>query len=414
MKIAVVGTGISGMVAAYLLHGQHDLAVFEAEGRIGGHTHTHDIDLAGRRYAVDTGFIVFNEQTYPNFVRLLRRLGVRWKPSRMSFSVRCDRTGLEYSPQSPAALFAQPRNLLRPAFHRMLLEVFRFRRESEALVQKDDLHTTLGEFLRAGRYSPMFVDHFIVPMGAAIWSADPERFEDFPAAYFARFFKNHGFLRVRDQPRWLVIEGGSRKYVEALTRPFRDRIRLETPVLSITRLANGVEIRARGAEPERFDRAIIATHSDQALAMLTDPQDAEREILGAVPYQENFTVLHTDPSWLPRRRIAWAGWNYIVPRKGLGRVSLTYNMNILQGLTTQVPLCVTLNPSRAVAPSHVLRTMDYQHPVYTERGLAAQKRWHEINGRRHTYFCGAYWGYGFHEDGVNSALAVAHDFGKGL
>jgi predicted NAD/FAD-binding protein len=414
MRIAVIGAGISGLVSAYLLCRDHEVVVFEAEDYIGGHTHTIDVEAEGTVYPVDTGFIVFNEKTYPNFVKLMRELGVAWKPSHMSFSVRCGRTGLEYCPTSLNSLFAQRRNLLRPAFHRMMLDILRFRKESLALIQSEDEETTLGRYLEERRYSRWFRDYFIIPMGSAIWSADPARFHDFQARSFAAFFHNHGFLNVRDKPQWLVIRGGSREYVEKLIRPFRDAVRLESPVESVFRRETHVEVKPRGGEAERFDRCVIATHSDQALAMLSDPTDAEREVLGALPYQRNRTVLHTDASMLPSRRSCWASWNSFLPREPHEAVTLTYNMNILQGLGAPVDFCVTLNREQDIDPGKMIRSLTYHHPVYTPGGFAAQKRFEEISGKNRTHFCGAYWGYGFHEDGVRSALAACKPFGKGL
>lgn len=414
MKIAVIGTGISGMVVAHLLAGSHDLVVYEANDYIGGHTHTVDVEAGGKRFAVDTGFIVFNKVTYPNFVRLLRRLGVRWKPSQMSFSVKCEQSGLEYRPSSLGTLFAQRKNLLSPPFYRMIYDLFRFRRESEELLDRENQDKTLGQYLQEKRYSRMFSEKFILPMGAAIWSADSERFREFPARYFVEFFKNHGFLEVRNQPQWLVIEGGSRRYVEELIRPFADRIRLNSPVERVKRGQGGVEVKARGAEAERFDQVVIAAHSDEALAMLADASEAERDILASIPYQENLTLLHTDASILPERWACWASWNYYIPSREKGRQTVTYDMNILQGLDAPVEFCVTLNLEEVLNPEKVLRRIPYAHPVYTSKGLEAQGRREEINGVNRTYFCGAYWGYGFHEDGVKSALAVAKHFGKTL
>jgi predicted NAD/FAD-binding protein len=414
MRIAIIGTGISGMVTAYLLSDSHDIAVFEKNEYIGGHTHTIDVEVEGKTYAVDTGFIVFNEVTYPNFVKLLRRLDVPWKPSRMSFSLRCEQTGLEYSPSSLDAFFAQRRNMLRPLFYRMVLDIFRFRREALKLLNANNEQVTLGAYLKREKYSPLFVEKFILPLGSAIWSADPVRFRQFPARYFVEFFHNHGFLKVRHQPQWLVIQGGSRRYVEKLTKPFADRIRLQCPVESLSRQDDYVEVRSRGGVAERFDAVVLAVHSDEALALLSDPSEKEREVLAAIPYQENLTVLHTDPSLLPRHRKCWASWNYHVPTESLGRVALTYDMNILQGLDAPVEFCVTLNHPTDIDPARVLRRLLYAHPVYTPGGVVAQGRREEINGVRRTYYCGAYWSYGFHEDGVKSALAVCEHFGKGL
>ena len=414
MRIAVIGTGIAGMVAAYLLSDEHELVVFEAEDYVGGHTHTIDVSMNGQTYAVDTGFIVFNEKTYPNFVRLMKRLGIAWQLSNMSFSVQCKRTGLEFSPSSLNSLFIQRQNLLRPSFYRMIFDIFKFRRESEELLKSDDYSLTLENFLTAKKFSQLFVEHFIMPMGEAIWSADPVKFNEFPALYFAQFFKNHGFLNVRNQPQWLVIKGGSKQYVKPLTRSFADHIRLNCPVKAIWRHSDYVSVQAANAEPERFDQVVVATHSDQALAMLQDPSDNEKEILGAIPYQDNHAVLHSDESVLPSKKAAWASWNYHIPKTEQGRVALTYDMNILQSLGAPVEYCVSLNLPNTVDPAKKIKEMHYHHPVYNPKSLAAGNRHQEINGVKRTYFCGAYWGYGFHEDGVNSALVVGKHFGKSL
>jgi predicted NAD/FAD-binding protein len=414
MRIAVVGTGISGMVAAHLLSEDHDVVVFEANDYIGGHTNTIDIQLNGASYAVDSGFIVFNEATYPNFVKLMQSLGVAWQPSNMSFSVQSERTDLEYSPSTLNSLFAQRRNLLRPSFYRMLLDAFRFRREAQEILRANDHETTLGGYLEGRGYSQAFIHHFIIPMGEAIWSADPKQFNEFPAHYFVQFFNNHGFLKVRDQPQWQVIKGGSKSYVGPLTKPYKDNVRLNCPVESIKRHADCVEVTPLHGETERFDHAVIATHSDQALAMLADPSDAEREILGAIPYQDNLAILHTDSSLLPNKRAAWASWNYHIPRAELGRVAVTYYMNMLQSLDAPTDFCVSLNLPENIDQSKIIRKFNYHHPVYNRQGTLAQGRREEISGVNRTYFCGAYWGYGFHEDGVNSALAVCTHFGKSL
>lgn len=415
MNIAIVGAGISGLVCARLLHRDHDITVFEAEPQIGGHTHTLDVSLDGRHFAVDTGFIVFNDATYPHFIQLMDRLGVASQPSTMSFSVRCDQTGLEYSPGGPAGLFARRRNLVSPRFYRMLLEIFRFRRKSLALLLENDDETTLGEYLRQNGYSDAFIRHFIIPMGAAIWSADPVGFEAFPARYFVQFFQNHGFLNLVDQPQWRVIKGGSRNYLGPLTAPFADRIRVGFPVTAIHRDGDGVTIQGpAGTEPERFDAAVVAAHSDQALKMLADPTPAEQEVLGALPYQENRVLLHTDVRVLPRRRAAWASWNYRIPKRRTDRVTVTYDMNILQRIDAPVEFCVSLNLEDLIPGGRRIQEIVWQHPVYTPEGMKARARRSDINGTNHTWFCGAYWGYGFHEDGVNSALAVCEDFGKGI
>jgi len=414
MRIAVIGTGISGMTSAHLLSEDHEVVVYEANDYVGGHTNTLDISLDGQQYAVDTGFIVFNEKTYPNFVKLMKRLGISWQNSLMSFSVQCEKTGLEFSPRTFNSLFIQRRNLLRPSFYRMLWDVMRFKRDSEALLETDDYGLSLAAFLTGKGYSHAFVQHFIIPMGEAIWSADPVKFNEFPARYFAQFFKNHGFLNVKGQPQWLTIKGRSRQYIKPMTQSFADRIRLNCPVESVQRYPDYVEIQPKNGVAEKFDQVVIATHSDQALALLDDPTDAEKNILGVIPYQENQAVLHCDETLLPSKKVAWASWNYHIPKEDLGRVAVTYDMNILQSIGAPKELCVSLNLEKAIDPAKIFRVILYHHPVYTRESLAARHRHQEINGVNRTYYAGAYWGYGFHEDGVVSALEVCKHFGKTL
>ena len=410
MKIAIIGTGIAGNVAARELCREHEITVFEAGDHVGGHTHTHSIDDNGRPLAIDTGFIVFNDWTYPNFIVLLDELGVASQPSEMSFGVKCEQTGLEYKGHTLNTLFAQRRNLLRPSFHRMLRDILRFNREARALLDASDDTLTLGDYLHDHQYSPAFIDYYIIPMGAAIWSAEPRRMLSFPATCFVRFFANHGLLNIKNRPQWRVIRGGSRCYVDKLTAPFRQQIRLNTPVTGITRHATHVEVSSDRYGTERFDRVFIATHSDQALAMLRDASPLEREVLGAIPYQRNEVVLHTDTSLLPRRRLAWSAWNYHRLAGEHAAVAVTYNMNRLQGLSTQQTFLVTLNNSGAIDPDKIIKHLSYDHPLFTPDGIAAQQRQADINGVNHTYYCGAYWRYGFHEDGVVSALKALEHF----
>ncbi|MEO8537030.1 MAG: FAD-dependent oxidoreductase [Betaproteobacteria bacterium] len=412
MKIAVIGTGIAGNVAAYHLSREHDVTVFEADGRVGGHTHTHDVTQAGRSYRVDTGFIVFNDWTYPRFIALMDELGVASQPSAMSFSVRDEASGLEYNGTSLNGLFAQRRNLLRPSFLWMLREVLRFNRDALALLDGGD-DVSLGDYVDANGYSRGFVDHYLLPMGAAIWSTDARRMRAFPARFLVRFFHNHGMLSVNRRPRWRTIRGGSSAYVDRLTSRFRDRIRLDAPVQSVRRLAGHVFVKARGCESERFDAAFLACHSDQALRMLADATPLEREVLGAIPYVRNEAILHTDTRLLPRSRRAWAAWNYHAGAPGEG-VTLTYNMNILQSLAAPQPLLVTLNRADAIDPARVIDRIVYEHPLFTAAGVAAQARHGEMNGPLNTYFCGAYWRHGFHEDGVVSAIDALDHFRKRL
>ncbi len=416
-KIAVIGTGIAGNLAAFRLAPEHDITVYEADSRIGGHTNTVDVVAAGKRWAVDTGFIVFNNATYPNFIALLDELGVESQDSNMSFSMRNERNGLEYNGASLNTLFAQRRNLLRPSFYRMLRDILRFNREALALLNEPGNTITLGDYLKKNGYSREFVDHYIVPMGAAIWSATPDGMGTVPAGFFVRFLYNHGLLSIDDRPTWRVIKGGSNNYVEKLVAGHRDRIRLNSPVQWIRRHPEYIEIKAKGADMERFDQIFLACHSDQALRMLADPTPQERDVLGAIEYQKNEAVLHTDTSLMPRRRLAWAAWNYHMPAvAGMpkGRVALTYNMNILQSLKAPVQFCVTLNHRQAIDPDKIIRVINYSHPIFTERAVAAQKRHRDINGARRTYFCGAYWRYGFHEDGVLSAMNALEHFREDL
>lgn len=409
MKIAIVGSGIAGLAAAHRLHPDHAITVFEAQGHVGGHVHTHAVAQAGRRFAVDSGFIVYNERNYPLFSTLLDELGVATQPSTMSFSVRCDADGLEYNGTTLNTLFAQRSNLLRPSFLGMVRDILRFHREAPALLAEPGGEIPLGELLARNRYGRAFVEHYLVPMGAAIWSTDPEAMFAFPARFFLRFLHNHGLLTVNGRPTWRVIRGGSARYVERLMAPFRDRIRLDTPVESIRRVPGGAIVKSRGQEAERYDALFLACHSDQALRLLADPDDTEREVLGAIRFQRNDAVLHTDTRLLPQRRRAWAAWNYRLRPDGRGPVALTYHMNLLQGLDAPEPFLVTLNCAEAIDPARVLRRFSYEHPLFTPAAVAAQSRQRELNGARRTYYCGAWWGYGFHEDGLASGLAaVAH------
>jgi predicted NAD/FAD-binding protein len=411
VKVAVIGTGIAGNVVSFLLEGDHQLTVFERNDYVGGHTNTVRVDAADGPHDVDTGFIVFNEERYPRFVKLLAKLGVESQASNMSFSVHSEVDGLEYSNRS---LFAQRRNALRPRHWRMVADIIRFNKSSRELLLAADDRVLLGPFLQENGYSRAFIEHFLYPMGAAIWSADPLHMSEFPARFFAQFFTNHRFLDVLGQPEWRVVRGGSWKYVEKLTASFRSRIRLSTPVTSIRRQNDHVLVTPRGGSAERFDHVVVASHGDEALSMLADATLLERDILGSFRFQENVATLHTDARLMPRRRRAWACWNAHVPRRPTGRVALTYDMNLLQGLKSREEYLVTLNRVDDIDPARVVRTIRYQHPVFSRAAVAAQKRYAEISGRNRTHFCGAYWGFGFHEDGVESALSVARHFGKGL
>ncbi len=415
MKIAIIGSGIAGLTCAHLLNRQHDISVFEAASWIGGHTHTVDVRLEGQDYAVDTGFIVFNDWTYPNFIRLLDQLGVAYKPTEMSFSVCDPRRDLEYNGHDLDTLFAQRSNMLSPPFWGMLRDILRFNREALDDYQSGRIgaHVTLGDYLRLGRYSQRFIDHYIVPMGAAIWSMSLSDMLDFPLQFFVRFFKNHGLLSVSRRPQWYVVEGGSSAYIEPLTRAFSERIRLNCPVDSVQRDAQGVTIHTwTGAE--RFDKVVFACHSDQALRLLSAPTATEHAVLGALRYADNDVVLHTDTRLLPRRKRAWASWNYRLGGPSEQPAAVTYDMNILQGIEAPETFCVSLNQTAAIDPEQVLARFTYAHPQFSLDGIAAQARADELLGAQHSYYCGAYWGNGFHEDGVVSALRVAAAFGESL
>jgi uncharacterized protein len=407
MRIAIIGSGIAGLTAARRLYKDHDITVFEAADYVGGHTNTIDVELEGRRWAVDTGFIVFNDWTYPNFIALMNEIGVESQPSDMGFSVHCDRSGLEYCGSSLGQLFAQRSNLVSPGFWRMIRDILRFNRESPRLLEGGEDALCLGDYLARERYSTRFIQHYIVPMGAAIWSTDPQTMLSFPARYFVEFFSNHGLLSVNDRPQWRVIKGGSRSYIAPLTAPFASRIRTNSPVHRVERDDLGVDLLLDDGHRARFDAVVFACHSDQALALLAAPTREEREVLGAIPYQPNLAVLHTDERLLPTRRHAWAAWNYHIPASRQEAVSVTYNMNILQGLDATTQFLVTLNPTVDIHPDRIIREIMYQHPVYTPEGIAAQRRRAELMGQQRSFYCGAWWSYGFHEDGVRSGLVAA-------
>ncbi len=404
MKLAIIGGGISGLYAAHRLHAGHDLHVFEAGSWPGGHSHTVDIDLDGQRIPVDTGFIVFNERNYPLYTALLRELGVASQAADMSFSFRCGHSNLEYRGDATFdAIFAQRRNMLRPSFYRMIADILRFNRAAGQLVASPP-GLSLGDWLTAQRFRGAVVHDYLLPMAGAIWSAEPDRILEFPACHFGHFFRNHGLLQVDGRPQWMTVCGGSRQYVRALIQPFHDRVHLDTPVEWVERHPDRVRVKAAGSEAADFDQVIFACHSDQALHLLRDPTPAERTILGAITYQDNDIVLHTDARLLPQRQRAWASWNYHRHAKGGGGgVSVTYNMTRLQSLPTDRQVLVTLNSRNAMDPDSILYETRYAHPLFTMDSFAAQARRDEISGHHRSWYCGAYWGYGFHEDGVHSA-----------
>ena len=416
MKIAIIGGGVSGLTVAHLLHDEHDLTLFEANDYVGGHTHTHELEAEGRRWRVDSGFIVYNEKTYPNFIKLLRKLKVVSQKSSMGFSVKAPNKKLEYSGASLNALFAQRQNLFRLSFYVMIKDILRFNRVAKSKLEGLVESMTINEFLKQNKFSKHFVENYIIPMGAAIWSTAAEKTIEMPAVFYIRFFKNHGLLQTKNRPQWRVIKGGSKSYIEKIKAGFEKQIKLSTPVKKIIRYKDEVEIffGKSGEYSNKFDKVIIATHSDQALQMLEKPSAKEKEILGSLPYQENEALLHTDESILPRNKQTWSSWNYLLNEDKKAPVTLTYSMNILQSLTARTHFLVTLNSSENIDPNKILKKLIYQHPLFTVEGVRLQKEKHLINGKNNTFYCGAYWGNGFHEDGIVSALDVCKFFGKAL
>lgn len=412
-RIAVIGSGIAGLTSAYLLSREHEVSVFEANDYLGGHTHTRKVELGGKVYPVNTGFIVFNDWTYPNFIKLMDQLGVQSEDSDMSFSVRDENTAIEYNGTSLNSLFAQRINILRPSFLRMVKDILRFNKQTVSGLEQGviDENQTLGEFVKEHGYSQSFIHHYIVPMGSAIWSASVDVMMDFPLKFFLQFFNNHGMLSVDERPQWRVLSNGSESYIAPITQPFKERIHLNSPVQKVTRHESGVTLVVNGESLE-FDQVIFACHSDQALNMLSDANAKEDEILGALPYQKNDVVLHTDTKLMPKRKLAWASWNYHIPQRRTDTAMVTYNMNMLQNFhDAPGTLLVTLNRSAEIDPDKIIDQYCYAHPVFSLDGVKAQNSHHEISGHNRTHYCGAYWFNGFHEDGVNSALRVVKEFG---
>ena len=415
MKIAIIGSGISGLTSAYLLNRKHDVTIFEANDYIGGHTHTHNIDIDGSSYSVDTGFIVYNEKTYPNFIKLLDELNIQRQLSTMGFSVKSATQDYEYAGESLNTLFAKRTNIFRISFWRMLYEMYHFGKKADSHGCGLDVSMTLGDYLIDKNYSSEFINYFIIPMGAAIWSTPANRVLNMPAYFFIKFFYNHGMLEIKNRPNWWVVKNGSSEYIKKIILGFEDKIYLSTPVHKVSRVEDGVEIvLSKNENTLKFDCVVFATHSDQALAILEDPSSAEKDILGSIPYQKNKVLLHTDSSVLPRRKLAWASWNYQLDSDPNAPVILTYNMNILQTIEANKTFCVTLNDIDSVNENKILKKITYHHPLFTVKAIEAQKRKSEISGVNNTYYCGAYWRNGFHEDGVMSALDVCSFFGEKL
>ncbi|MGX9462307.1 NAD(P)/FAD-dependent oxidoreductase [Shewanella sp. A14] len=420
-NIAVIGTGISGLTCAHLLSREHNVTVFEANDYIGGHTATVDVEVAGKSYAIDTGFIVFNDRTYPLFEKLMTQLKVKSLPTEMSFSVNNAITGLEYNGHNLWSMFAQRRNLLRPSFYTFLGEIVRFNNGCKAIYDADNYPSaSLGEYLDQQGFSAFFCEHYILPMGAAIWSASIHDMRAFSLRFFIRFFQHHGLLNINDRPQWYVLEGGSRSYIPPLTAPFKERIHLNSPITGIKRSSEGVHIQVANGEWQPFDDVVLTCHSNQALAMLTDPSQDETDVLGPMAYQNNEVVLHTDINVLPKRKAAWASWNYRLDGENELDVaqrpaSVTYNMNILQLLPKDAPtFCVTLNQTDLIDDAKILRKFNYAHPVFNDASMKSQAKRSLINGKHNTYYAGAYWHNGFHEDGVRSAVEVCNLFGINL
>ena len=413
-RIAIIGSGIAGLTVARLLYKTHDVQVFEKNDYIGGHTHTEDVEIDGRSYGINTGFIVYNDWVYHNFNRLMAPLNVKREPTTMSFSVREETTGLEYNGHNLDTLFAQRKNLISPRFLGMVRDILRFNKESQADLDAGRLPAdlTLGDYFKQKGFGRAFIQHYIIPMGAAIWSSGEAEMEQFPVLFFVRFFKNHGLLSVKNRPQWYVISGGSREYIAPLIEPFRTKVHTGRGVQRVERYSDGVSLIFETGERESFDQVVFACHSDQALAMLAEPTNEEHHLLKALPYSNNEVVLHTDERLLPRNPKAWAAWNYHIPTEAGQAVGLTYNMNLLQNIdNAPVTFCVTLNRTDDIDPSKIINRYHYAHPVFTAAGMEAQKEYHRIGNKHHTHFCGAYWFNGFHEDGVNSALRVVRDLG---
>jgi predicted NAD/FAD-binding protein len=413
VKIAIIGSGISGLTSAYLLQQKHDVTVFESANRIGGHTATVEVEEGERSRAIDTGFIVFNDWTYPNFIRLMDELGVSSRATEMSFSVSCQRTGLEYGGNDLNTLFAQRRNIFNIPFLGMLKDILRFNKEAIQDLESGQLEegVTLGDYLKAKGYGARFASHYLIPMGSAIWSSTLDEMMGFPLVFFVRFFKNHGLLSVNDRPQWRVIEGGSSAYLTPLIRQFHDRIRLNARITQVNRRIEEVIIHFADGSQQTFDQVVFACHSDEALALLADPSETEKDILSAIPYRNNEVVLHTDTRLLPKKKLAWSSWNYHLGEDRTKPATLSYNMNILQHFTSETTYVVTLNQTDMIAPEKILRRFNYTHPTFTLAGMKAQERWAEINGVNNTWFCGAYWRNGFHEDGCWSGVRVANGLG---
>ena len=406
MKVAVIGSGISGNTLAYLLNKNHDVTLYEKEKRIGGHSHTHSIVINNRKINVDTGFIVFNKKTYPLFTSLLDNLGVRYENSNMSFSVCSKKNNFEYNGTSLNSLFSQRKNILNFKFIRMIFEILRFNKEAIKLKSKTIL---LNQYLKKNNYSEYFCDNYILPMGAAIWSSDIKTILNFPAHFFISFFKNHGMLSINDRPQWLTIKGGSQEYVKKLTSYFKNNIRLNSKIKSVVRNKDYIEIEDNQSK-EKYDYVFFACHSNEVLEILEKPTTNEVEILKALPYQQNNVILHTDSNVMPKNKLSWAAWNYNIDSQKESPITLTYNMNILQNIKSKDDLLVTLNPKNPIPKEKIIKKLKYGHPKFSKESIFAQKNNKKISGKNRSFYAGAYWGKGFHEDGVKSAYEAVKIF----
>ena len=406
MKVAVIGSGISGNTLSYLLNKNHDVTLYEKDKRIGGHSHTHEITINNKKIHVDTGFIVFNKKTYPLFTSLLDDLGVKYENSNMSFSVFSKKNNFEYNGTTLNSLFSQRSNLLNPRFIKMLFEILRFNKEAIKLKSKTIL---LKQYLKNNNYSAYFCKNYILPMGAAIWSSDIKTILNFPAYFFINFFKNHGMLSVTNRPQWLTISGGSEKYVKKLTSSFKSKIRLNSKIKNVIRYKNYVVIEDNGRK-EKYDYVFFACHSDDALEILQKPTSDEVEILKTLPYQKNDIILHTDSSIMPQKKLSWAAWNFNIDSPEDSPITLTYNMNILQNIKTNEAVLVTLNTKQPISKDKVIKKLQYTHPKFSKESISAQLKNKIISGKNRTFYSGAYWGKGFHEDGVKSAYEAVKIF----
>ena len=412
-KIAVIGSGISSLTSAYILSQEHDVYLFEKNDYIGGHTHTHKIKEDNKSLNIDSGFIVYNENTYPNFIKLLDKLSVKRQHTEMGFSVKSNMNDFEYSGNSLNAFFAQRINILKPSFLKMIRDILRFNKLSSSKLNSLNHNLSLKDFLYTHNFSTSFIENYVIPMGAAIWSTSPKLMLDMPASFFIRFFKNHGLLQITNRPQWWVIKNGSKQYVKEIIKPFEKNIRLNTEISMIERNDRGVKINYKDGQ-EEFDSVVIGTHSDQALKLIKNPTSDELNVLSSIKYQKNIALIHTDESILPKRKLAWSSWNYLMNKDKEELVTLTYNMNILQSLKSNKTYCVTINNTQDLNTDKIIKEIVYHHPLFTKESVQAQNKKSSICGQNNTYYCGAYWGYGFHEDGVNSALDVCKKFGLSL